>query len=106
MHVYVVQRLLSIPILATHLQLQIFLPMVAFLALSYLASRLMEHYGLGRFSHVLEYIGATWVGIVFLLFATFFFADVLSGFGLFFRADQAQVRTFALGTATVLIAIA
>ncbi|WP_041856560.1 metallophosphoesterase [Candidatus Korobacter versatilis] len=105
MHVYVVQRLLSIPTLAAHLPLKIFLPIVTFLALSYVASRIMEHYELGRFSHVLEYIGATWVGIVFLLFAMFVFADALSGFGLFFREQQVLIRTVALCTACVLIAI-
>jgi predicted MPP superfamily phosphohydrolase len=106
LHAYVVERLLSIPFFAHHLPLPVFLPVIVFLATSYIASRLMEHYELGRASHVLEYIGATWVGMFFLIFVAFFGADLLTGFGFLLPAKTTSIHIAALIAAVVLITIA
>ena len=106
LHWYVVSRLFSIPFIAHHVPSRVFIPIVIFLGVSYIASRIMEHYELGRFSHLLEYIGASWVGIVFLLFAGFVVADVITAFGFLFVPYLITIRTIAFTAALTLIAIA
>ena len=106
LHAYVLDRLLTIPFVAAHLPPHILIPIFVLLGVSYIASRLMEHYGLGRFSHALEYIGATWVGTFFLLFFGLLAADVATGFGWLFRDHVIQVRGYALLASAVLIIIA
>ncbi|HEY3929025.1 MAG TPA: metallophosphoesterase [Candidatus Koribacter sp.] len=106
LHAYVLDRLYSIPFVARHFQPHIFVPIVVFLGLSYIGSRIMEHYHLGRSSHVLEYVGATWVGIFFLVFVCFLAADVCTLFGAVFTQEIVTIRLYALLAAAVLIAIA
>lgn len=106
LHFYVFARLLTIPWFAAHFPLPVLVPLVAFLALSYVASRIIERYGLGRFSHQLEYIGANWVGVFFLLFTGVLASDVVTGFGLLFRPEQLAIRLIALAATAVLVLIA
>jgi uncharacterized protein len=106
MNWYVTSRLLSIPFIAQHVSSRVFIPVVVFLGVSYIASRIMEHYELGRVSHVLEYIGASWVGIFFLVFAGFVIADVVTAFGYLFTPHIATIRTAALVASLALIAVA
>jgi hypothetical protein len=106
LHVYIAERLLSIPVIAQYLPPHILVPLVVFLGVSYIASRVMEHYELGRLSHVLEYVGATWVGIFFLVFVALFAADVVTGFGWLLPALKIKIRVGALLVAAVLIVIA
>jgi predicted MPP superfamily phosphohydrolase len=105
-HAYVVQRLLSIPFVSQHLPPHVLLPFVVFLGASYIASRVMEHFELGPVSHVLEYLGATWVGIFFLVFVSFLAADVFTGFGLLLPAQTVNIRVGAIVVAATLAAIA
>jgi hypothetical protein len=57
-------------------------PAVILLGASYIVSRALEHYSIGGFSHVLEIVGAYWVGAFFLLFSIFLALDLRTGFGL------------------------
>ena len=106
LHVYLAERLLSIPLVAHYFPLHILAPILVFLGLSYLASRLMEHYELGRLSHVLEYVGATWVGMFFLIFIALFAADVVTGFGWLLPGLKVKIRIGALLVAAVLLVVA
>lgn len=106
MHWYVASRLLSIPFLAAHLPLRVFIPVLVFLGLSYIGSRIMERYNLGKVPHLLEYIGASWVGILFELFFGFLAADVLTGFGLWLQPERTAIRTGGLALALLFILIA
>lgn len=106
LHAYITARLLSIPLVAHYLPPHIMVPAIVFLGASYIASRIMEHYELDGISHVLEYIGASWVGIAFVIFATLLGADVVTGFGFFFAGDVLKIREIALATAAALVAIA
>ena len=106
LHVYIAERLLSIPVIAQYLPPHILVPVMVFLGVSYIASRVMEHYELGRLSHVFEYVGATWVGIFFLVFVALFAADVVTGFGWLLPALKIKIRVGALLVAAVLIVIA
>lgn len=46
LHVYIAERLLSIPVIAQYLPPHILVPVMVFLGVSYIASRVMEHYEL------------------------------------------------------------
>jgi predicted MPP superfamily phosphohydrolase len=107
LHVYVLWRLYSVPLIAQHVPPSILIPLITLLAASYILSRLLEHYGVGvgAFSHALEYIGAHWIGILFLIFVTFFVLDVATGFGFLFPRQIPVLRTGALAAAAVLILI-
>ncbi len=105
-HAYVIARLGSIPFIAQHVPPQILVPVVVFLGASYILARLMEHFELGRASHVLEYLGASWVGIFFVVFVCFLAADVLTGFGFLLPGLVVRIRTAALIVAAVLVGIA
>jgi len=59
LHFYVISRLLSIPV-----------------------SRVLEHYSIDGLSHVLEIVGAYWMGAFFPLFSSFLVFDLCTGFGL------------------------
>jgi uncharacterized protein len=96
LHVYVVSRLLSIPLIAHHVPAWLLIPAVILLGASYIISRVLEHYGIDGLSHVLEIVGAYWVGAFFLLFSNFLFFDLCTGFGLWLRPQLPVLRTVAL----------
>lgn len=96
LHVYIAERLLSLPWIAQHMPPHTLVPILVLLGASYIASRVMEHFGLGRFSHALEYIGATWVGLFFLTFVTLLASDVVTAFGFLFRDHVIEIRIAAL----------
>lgn len=106
LNAYVVERLLSIPFIAHYLPPRVLVPVIVLLGASYIVSRVMEHFELGRVSHVLEYLGATWVGMFFILFTVFFAADLVSGFGFFLPAFTIRIRIAALIAAAGLVTIA
>jgi predicted MPP superfamily phosphohydrolase len=106
MHAYVLSRLLSIPFVIHLFPSRFLIPIILFLGASYILARVMEHFNLNGVSHVLEYVGASWVGIFFVIFVAFVAADILTGFGLLLPALAIKFRTGALIVAAVLIAIA
>jgi hypothetical protein len=65
LHFYVVWRLLSIPFIAHHMSARLLIPAVILLGASYVVSRVLEHYSIDGLSHVLEIVGACWVGTFF-----------------------------------------
>lgn len=106
LHVYVLSRLLAISFIAHHVPAAILIAIVVFLGASYILSRVMERYAIGGASHLLEHVGAYWIGIFFLLFTTFFFVDLISGFGLWLRPELPTLRTWAFFAAVALALIA
>ena len=96
LHVYVVSRLLSIPFISHHVPAWLLIPAVILLGASYIISRVLERYGIDGLSHVLEIVGAYWVGAFFLLFSNFLFFDLCTGFGLWLRPHLPVLRTVAL----------
>jgi hypothetical protein len=95
LHFYVIARLLSIPFIAQHVPARLLIPVVILLGASYIVSRVLEHYGIDGLSHLLEIVGAYWVGAFFLFFTTFLFFDLCTGFGLWLRPQLAALRTVA-----------
>ncbi len=105
LNAYVLARLLSVPFLARHVPVPVTVTLVVVVAYSYLAARLTGHYRLGRFPRTLEYLGAQWIGVAFLLLVAFLAADLVSGFGLFLGAYIGQLRTGALLSGVALAVI-
>jgi uncharacterized protein len=95
LHLYVVTRLLSIPFIAHYVPAWLLILAVILLGASYIVSRVLEHYGIDGLSHVLEIVGAYWVGAFFLLFSTFLAFDLCTGFGLWLRPQLPALRTVA-----------
>jgi len=106
LHFYVVSRLLSIPFIAHSIPAQLLIPVVLVLGASYIVSRVLEHYGIDGLSHVLEIVGAYWVGGFFLLFSAFLACDVCTGFGLWLRPQVPALRTAALILALLMTIVA
>jgi len=105
LHVYILTRLLSVPFIAHHVPASVLIAVIVFLAVSYILSRVMERYAIGGGSHLLEHLGAYWIGVFFLLFAGFFVVDVISGFGLWLHLQIPMLRTSAVIMVGVLTAI-
>lgn len=105
MHWYVLVRLSSIPGIAGHVPTWVLVVAGVLLGSSYIVSRVMERFGLDGFSHVLEYVGANWVGVVFLLMVSFLAADLVTGFGFLMVRWVPAIRAAALASAAVLVAI-
>src|SRR5512146_2248284 len=81
MHWYVLTRLSSVPGIAGHLPTWALVLASVLLGSSYIVSRILERFRLDGLSSILEYVGASWVGILFVLVISFLAADVLTGFG-------------------------
>lgn len=106
LHIYVIFQLLSIPFIAHYVPARLLIPVVILLGASYIVSRLLEHYGIDGFAHVLEIAGAYWVGVFFLLFSAFFVFDLVTGFGLWLRPQVPALRTVALILALLMTVVA
>jgi predicted MPP superfamily phosphohydrolase len=106
LHAYIVSRLLSIPFIAHYVPAQVLIPAVILLGASYILSRVLEHYSIDGPSHVLEIVGAYWVGAFFFLFSAFLVFDLCTGFGLWMRPQLPALRTVALILALLMMVAA
>ncbi len=106
LHAYVVTRLLSVPLIAQNIPPAVLIGVVVFLGASYILSRIMERYAIGGPSHLLEHLGAYWVGVFFYLFVGFLAADVITGFGLWLRPEILTIRGYGLLAAAAFILLA
>ncbi|MGE5113286.1 MAG: metallophosphoesterase [Acidobacteriaceae bacterium] len=105
MHWYVLTRLSSVPGIAGHVPTWILVLAGVLLGSSYIVSRILERFNLDGLSSVLEYVGASWVGVLFVLVVCFLAADILTGFGFWLVRWIASIRGAALAVAIVLIVI-
>jgi len=107
MHAYVLLRVLPLPGLAAPIVRRVLLGMAAFLWASYPLSRIFSHW---KPAHALaglfEWIGACWMGVLFLTLVCLLAADLVTGFGFLFRAWVPSVRWGALASAGLLSIIA
>jgi len=106
LHFYVVARLLSVPFIAHHVPTAVLVAVIVLLGTSYILSRVLERFSIGGPSHLLEHLGAYWVGFFFLLLTAFFFVDLVSGFGFWLRPQVPMLRTWALAAAAIFASIA
>jgi predicted MPP superfamily phosphohydrolase len=106
LHAYVVWRTASIPIVAAHVPRIGLIAGAILLGSSYLGARIAEHFGAGLPGRILEFVGAAWMGVLFLLFASLLLADVVTGFGYLLPRAAGAVRGWALLLAGLLSVVA
>ncbi len=107
MHAYVLLRALFLPGLTSATSRRVVLGLTAFLWASYPLSRICAHWKPTEFfSTPLEWIGAYWIGVLFLTLVCLLAADLLTGFGLLFKPWISSVRWSALGLAGLLSIVA
>jgi hypothetical protein len=102
LHGYVVWRVGSIPSVAAHVPRKTLIAAAVLLGSSYIAARFAEHFGAGILGRLLEFVGASWMGVFFLVFASLLLADVVTGFGFLLPRAAGEVRGWALALAGVL----
>jgi predicted MPP superfamily phosphohydrolase len=73
---------------------------------SYPLSRFTAAWGWNHVSRVVEYCGAVWMGVVFLLLVTFFVTDLATLFGFVFKSRLGTIRTAAAAIAVTAALIA
>lgn len=102
MHVYVLQRVQSLPVVGTRVPRLAMVTAGVFLASSYIVARIAEALGARSIGTALEWIGAEWMGALVIALGCFFVADVVTGFGFILRPHVHQFRTAALIAAGLL----
>lgn len=103
---YVIWRISSIPSVQRHLPWPALAVIGIVLWVVLILSFTVGHGGTGWFSRLLEFVGMTWLGILFLTFTVLLAADLLTGFGLLLPKVAPPLRGVALLCAGVLSAIA
>jgi predicted MPP superfamily phosphohydrolase len=103
---YFLWRAGSVPALARRMPRWALALAVTCLWLSLFASRFMERAGHPTIATLLEYVGMTWLGVLFLLCLALLAADLLTAFGFLFRGAAPRIRGWALVAAGFLSLIA
>jgi predicted MPP superfamily phosphohydrolase len=106
LHLYVFWRAASIPFVRHILPLKFLIPIAVVLYSTFLLPWFVDRAGTHVITRVLELIGVHWLGIIFLFFTCLLIADLVTGFGFFFRNHAPGLRGLALvgGVALSLIA--
>ncbi len=103
MHLYVLLRVLPLPGLGTPLARRTLMVLTVCLWASYPLSRFLSHWKpAGWLAGPLEWVGATWMGVLFLTLVCLLAADLVTGFGLLLKPWVPAVRFVALGLAGLL----
>lgn len=107
MHVFVVWRVWFLPGLGSPMVKRILLILMLFMwinfPLSHILSRLKPD---SIFTGILEWTGAYWIGVLFLMLICLFAADLLTGFGLLLKTWVPTIRWSALALAGLFTVIA
>lgn len=106
LNAYVLWRLAGLPAVSS-IPRSAFVAFAVFLWASYIGSRFMEDAGVGGVARVLEWVGAQWLGVVFLVFVPLLVVDVLTGFGKWVSTSAPHLRVIAvlIGCALAVLAI-
>jgi len=102
MHAYVLVRLTHLPVFANPLARRVLIWAAVALALSYPLARIAEARGWHTAGLVLEALGSSWMGLLFLLLATLLAVDVVTGFGLLFKGAVVPLRAGATALAVAM----
>lgn len=106
MHVYVGVRLWHVPWLRVWVPARVVVCILAFLWACYPAARFLERTRMATAARPLEFVGAEWMGVLFLVAVSLLAVDVATGFGWLFPRATASLRTGALLVAGLLAVVA
>lgn len=106
MNAYVWWRLFCLPIAIRAVPRTLILAVAVLLWISYIAARFAERAGLVSVGRVLEWIGAHWLGVAFLVFICFLAVDLVTGFGHWLPAIAPRLRFIAACVAAALVIFA
>jgi predicted MPP superfamily phosphohydrolase len=101
-HAYVLWRVWRLPAVNTPLSHRVLVVAAVFLWMSYPLSRFLYHWRLSAVARPLEYAGTTWMGVLFLLFATLLAVEVVTLGGSLLRGTVPALRAWAVAGALVL----
>lgn len=101
-HAYVLWRVWRLPAVNTPLSHRVLVVAAVFLWMSYPLSRFLYHWRLSAVARPLEYAGTTWMGVLFLLFATLLAVEVVTLGGSLLRGTVPALRALAVAGALVL----
>jgi hypothetical protein len=102
MHLYVFWRAASVPWVAAHAPPRGLLCLALALGASYPLGRLLRGWGLAVAGTPLEYVGATWLGVLFLMLSALVAVEVITLGGWALRAPAPALRGWALVAAGLL----
>lgn len=105
-HAYVFWRISSMPMVMHFLSGRQLSGIGIGLWLLLCLSRFYGHDHTGKIAYLLELAGMNWLGILFLIFFTLIFADILTGFGFLFPKTIFKIREAALIAGIILSLIA
>jgi uncharacterized protein len=106
MHVYVFWRARSIPVISRHVPRYLLAAVACFLWASYILAHILDHFRMGALARILEGIGATWIGILFLLLVALLAVDLMTLFGWLWPRNAPALRGWALLAGALLSLIA
>lgn len=106
MHLYVFWRLGTVPWVAAHVPRRILLLAAVVLWASYPLARILEAHEIHTVAAPLEFIGANWIGILFLLMSGVLFVDLVTLGGWFMPGIAAVLPGWAALVALLLSATA
>lgn len=106
MHLYVFWRAASVPWVADHVSRRTLALIGLALWSSYVLARLLNSWGVEAVGVPLEFFGAGWIGVLFLLFSTLLVTDVVTVGGMLLPRFAPTLRGWAVIAAGVLSVVA
>jgi predicted MPP superfamily phosphohydrolase len=106
MHVYVFWRAASIPFIDQHISRKAFFGAAVVLWILFYLGRVIGHDGTGTMAQILEFVGMTWMAVLFLTFVPLLAIDVITLFGLLLPRWAPSLRAGAVVLGLVLSLIA
>lgn len=106
MNGYVWWRIATLPVGGRAFPRAAFIAVAVFLWISYIAARILERFEMPLLGRALEWVGAHWLGIVFLALVCFLAVDIITGFGHWLSGIAPRLRLIAACIAAALVVIA
>lgn len=106
MHVYVFWRLATVPFVVKHIHKKALVGAAIMLWILFYLGRVIGHDGTGTVAAGLEFLGMTWMGVLFLTFLPMLVVDLVTCFGVLMSKKAPTLRGWAIVFGAVLSTIA
>ena len=106
MHIYVFWRAASVPIIERHTQRKILIGAGVILWAVFFLGRVIGHGGTGTLAGTLEFLGMTWMAVIFLISVSLISIDIVTLFGFLQPRLAPALRGWALSVGILLSVIA